>query len=570
MKKFPGNGHPTTPGGQLATDETSPATDDRPPLIESDPVSRLLKQARFRCLASALSGLPLFACFPKLDWNLLVWAACFPLLAAVVSEPVLARAFFLAYLTGVIFLAGSCYWFVIVTERYGGLSPGLAVGVLLLFAIVFSVIFGAFGLVEAWVARRSRLMALALSPFLWVSLELARTYFLTGVPWNLLGYAVQSTGLSQLASVTAVYGLSFLAVATSALLASALLAGRARWSWSIPAFWFVLLIVINSAYRPPMSPPESEDAYLLQPDVPLDEAAAKDWSPSADQGRHLGGLVNASLAAACKGFPAHSEMSMPDCSGPRSASLAPRPLIVWSENPAPFYFTRDPEFQASMVRMAERAHAYVVFNTITFAGPDDAQPKNSAIVLGPDGRVALQYDKIHLVPFGEYVPPWAFPGKVGKITSQAGDFVPGTSYRAAETPDGAIAVPICYEDIFPQLVRRLTPQGPGVLVNISNDSWYGDSSAAFQHLEMSRYRAIENGRYLLRATNDGITAIIDPHGRVIEQLPRHRRMVLSGHFNYVGRQTFYNAHGDVFAWLCVLATVAVVGSQVRRGIKGKA
>ena len=214
-----------------------------------------------------------------------------------------------------------------------------------------------------------------------------------------------------------------------------------------------------------------------------------------------------------------------------------------------------------MVRMAERAHAYVVFNTITFAGPDDAQPRNSAIVLGPDGRVALQYDKIHLVPFGEYVPPWAFPGKVGKIVSQVGDFVPGTSYRAADTPDGAIAVPICYEDIFPELVRRLTPGGAGVLVNISNDSWYGDSSAAYQHLETSRYRAIENGRYLLRATNDGITAIIDPHGRVIEELPRHRRMVLSGHFNYVGRQTFYNAHGDVFAWLCVLATVAVMGSQ---------
>src|SRR5437870_3013455 len=311
MKKFPGNGHPAMPGGQAATDETPPATDDRPPLIEPDPVSHLHEQPGLRCLASALCGLLLFACFPRLDWNLLVWAACFPLLDAVVSEPSLVRAFFLAYLSGAVFLAGSCYWFVIVMERYGGLSPGLAVGVLLLFAIVFSVIFGAFGLVEAWVARRSRMTALALSPFLWVSLELARTYFLTGVPWNLLGYAVQPSGLSQLASVTAVYGLSFLAVATSALLASALLAGRARWSWSIPAFWFVLLIVVNSAYRPPMSPPESEDAYLLQPDVPLEEAAAKDWSPSADQGRHLGGLVNASLAAACKGFPARSEMSAP-------------------------------------------------------------------------------------------------------------------------------------------------------------------------------------------------------------------------------------------------------------------
>src|SRR5436309_1380103 len=169
MKKFTGNGHPTTPGGQVASDETPPTNDDRPPLIEPDPVSHLLEQPRFRCLASALSGLLLFACFPKLDWNLLVWAACFPLLAAVVSEPSLVRAFFLAYLSGAVFLAGSCYWFVIVMERYGGLSPALAVGVLLLFTIVFTVFFGAFALVAAWVAHRSRMMALALSPFLWVS-----------------------------------------------------------------------------------------------------------------------------------------------------------------------------------------------------------------------------------------------------------------------------------------------------------------------------------------------------------------------------------------------------------------
>src|SRR5207248_7926392 len=128
--------------------------------------SCLLNQPRFRCLASVLSGLLLFACFPKLDWNLLVWAACSPLLAAVVSEPSLARAFFLAYLSGGIFLAGSCYWFVIVMEHYGGLSPGLAVGVLLLFAVVFSVIFGAFGLVGAWVGRRSRMSAPAVCSLL--------------------------------------------------------------------------------------------------------------------------------------------------------------------------------------------------------------------------------------------------------------------------------------------------------------------------------------------------------------------------------------------------------------------
>ena len=143
------------------------------------------------------------------------------------------------------------------------------------------------------------------------------------------------------------------------------------------------------------------------------------------------------------------------------------------------------------------------------------------MVLDPSGQVMMQYDKIHLVPFGEYVPWWAFPGKVGKLVSEVGDFLPGTRYRTASTPDGAVGIPICYEDIFPQLVRRLTPKGPGVLVNITDDGWYGDSAARFQHLEMSRFRAIENGRYLLRATNDGVTAVIDPQGRIVQQLPLH-------------------------------------------------
>ncbi|MBZ5565141.1 MAG: apolipoprotein N-acyltransferase [Acidobacteriia bacterium] len=187
------------------------------------------------------------------------------------------------------------------------------------------------------------------------------------------------------------------------------------------------------------------------------------------------------------------------------------------------------------------------------------------IVLGPEGRVVEQYDKIHLVPFGEYVPAWAFPDKIGKITSQVGDFVPGTTYRVARTPEGTIAVFICYEDIFPQLVRRLASQGAGVLVNISNDAWYDDTAAAPQHLEMARLRAIENRRYLLRATDDGITAVIDPYGRVAAEAPRHRELVLSADFRYLTRQTFYTAHGDVFAWLCVAITgVLIVNAIVAR------
>jgi apolipoprotein N-acyltransferase len=135
-----------------------------------------------------------------------------------------------------------------------------------------------------------------------------------------------------------------------------------------------------------------------------------------------------------------------------------------------------------------------------------------------------------------------------------GNFVPGSRYNVAVMSQGTLGVFICYEAIFPQLVRRITLAGAGLLVNISNDAWYGDSAAAAQHLEMARLRAIENDRYLLRATDDGITAVIDPYGQVRERLPRHRLMVLAGRFSYRTTRTFYTAHGDVFAWLCVVLT----------------
>lgn len=479
-----------------------------------------------------------------------MWVACLPLLVAVGSERSLVRAFFLAYLSGAIFLAGSCYWFVGVMERYGGMTGILAAGVLALFVLVFSLFFGVFGLVEAWVARRSLTMALALSPFLWVSLELARTYLITGFPWNLLGYAVEATGLRQLASFTAVYGLSFLAVASSALLAWVFLEPWRGWIRTTLALWFGVLTVVNWICTPPAPPPGSHIAYLVQPNVPLDQAAQETWAPWRDPGP-LERLV---------------AMTLTTREREGTASTAP-PLVIWSENPAPFYFNRDPIFRGAVEKMARAAQAYVIVGTVNFAGQDNTRPQNSAVVLDPEGRLLLQYDKIHLVPFGEYVPAWAFPGKVGKITSEVGNFVPGTSYRAARMPRGAIGVFICYEAIFPQLVRRLTPEGAGVLVNISNDAWFGDSSAAYQHLEMARLRAIENGRYLLRATNDGITAVIDPYGRVVEQLPRHRPMVLPGHFNYLARRTFYTTYGDVFAWLCVAVSVMLAGLRFAVGRK---
>jgi apolipoprotein N-acyltransferase len=579
--------------------------------------------------AAALSGLLLVACFPKIHLRGLVWVACLPMLAALAGEKRLKRAFLLGYVCGAVFFTGSCYWFTTVMEFYGHLAPALAVVVLILFVIIDSTFFGGFGLAMGWAARRSSGWASALSPFLWVVMELARTYLLTGFPWNLLGYAVQAPGVRQIASVTGVYGLSFLAVASSALLAWVLFSFPLRLatkfetrnskleirpvprgaqedshSVSDPDFriaifgfreimsgpsarasaallsWLVLLLLAQWRLNPPPAAVGKELALLVQPNVPLDEAELDAWIPWRDPGQ-LQQLVQLSVDAVAiqdskfkiqNGASAapiqnpKSKMQNPaavppianrqSAIGNRQSTIANPPLLIWAENPAPFYFTRDPVFRHAMENMARQTRAFVIANTIIPMDAEGDAITNSAVTLDPEGHEVSRYDKIHLVPFGEYVPGWALPGLVHKITPEVGNFVPGSSYPVAKSPGGGIGVFICYEAIIPQLARKLVAGGAGVLVNISNDAWYGDSAAAYQHLEMARLRAIENHRYLLRATNNGLTTLIDPYGRVREEIPRYQRLVMPAYFNFETRQTFYTAHGDLFAWLC--ATVAAL------------
>jgi apolipoprotein N-acyltransferase len=340
-------------------------------------------------------------------------------------------------------------------------------------------------------------------------------------------------------------------MATSALMAAALLEPRRRALQGVAVAWLGVLGLGNGYLTPPSLPAGSSVVHLVQPNVPLDAESIVKWAPWRDPAP-LEGLLTMTAASVDR---------LP-------AGEGRPPLIVWPENSAPFYFDRDDIFHAAVIRMARRNKATVVFGTVSYADPQKTQPKNTAIALDPEGRVLFAYDKIHLVPFGEYVPSWAFPDLVGKITHEAGNFVPGSEYKTAATPDGSLGVFICYESVFPQLVRRLTPEGPGVLVNISNDAWFGDSAAAAQHLEMARLRAIENGRYLLRATNDGTTAIIDPYGRVVQSIIRHQQAVLAGRFDYLAGRTFYKAHGDVFAWLCVVISLGVLSwsaAGMRRG-----
>jgi apolipoprotein N-acyltransferase len=229
---------------------------------------------------------------------------------------------------------------------------------------------------------------------------------------------------------------------------------------------------------------------------------------------------------------------------------------VWPESPAPFY-TNDPLFRGAASAVARQANAWLLTGAVGLRNPAASREQppavyNSAALVSPAGQWVSQYDKVHLVPFGEYVPFKRFFAFAGGLTQQVGDFSRGTSRAPLEADGVRLGVFICYESIFPDEVRQFTAQGAQVLVNISNDGWYGDSGAYAQHLKQSRMRAVEDARWLLLDTNTGVTASVDPYGRIVASLPRKLRAALPAPYALSNATTFYTRHGDWFAYLCAI------------------
>ncbi|HTC34609.1 MAG TPA: apolipoprotein N-acyltransferase, partial [Bryobacteraceae bacterium] len=276
----------------------------------------------------------------------------------------------------------------------------------------------------------------------------------------------------------------------------------------------------------------TETALVLQPNMPEE----KEWTlEAANQERDH--IIRESQDAA--------ERSDPK-------------LIIWPESPGPLYYYRDPRFHEEAAELAQRTHSYFLFGTV--AETREGAPLNSAVVLRPDGSFIDRYDKINLVPFGEYVPP-PF-GFVNRITQEISDFVPGNRIVVFPMDSHRLGVFICYESVFPDEVREFVKEGANLLVNISNDGYFGHSAAREQHLEIARMRAVENSRWLIRSTNDGITAVVDPAGNVDERLPLYEETTAAMHFLFRDGSTFYTNYGDWFAWGCLIAAIgALVWSQ---------
>ncbi len=494
-------------------------------------------------LAAAATAILLILAFPNFEFSVLAWIALVPLLWAIVNRPSPRRSFFLGWAAGSVFFYGSCYWLTYSMINYGGLPTVLAYLLLVPGAVVIGLFPGLFTLLLALAVRRWGYAAVLVAPVLWPALEWARLG-VTGQLWNALGYSqAYHPMVIQPANWGGVYAVSFLIVAVNALVVLVIVKRKV---WTVitalavaAALGFLLLhsrfLSTPGSYNgdtPPIS------VVALQPNVPMSLVKTPEEINQLRE-RHLR-LSQEGLA---------------------KFNLDRPRLVVWPESPMNFTYAADKRFQEWVAKFAVENRTSLIFNSLEPAGPDAYH--NSALLVNQDGRMIAQYDKIRLMPFGEYVPfrQW-LPG-TSLITTIVGEFTPGTTYTLMPVGRTRTGVFICIESAYPWIARRLTSEGADVLINISNDGYLGPTAVMRQHLANTIFRAVENGRPVLRVTNSGISALIDETGRIEEQTSGFQEDVRNWSvLQSTIKSTFYTRHGDLFVHLCMAITVIIFLASV--------
>ncbi len=495
-----------------------------------------------RVLLALGSGVALALSFPDYHLSLLAWVSvCMLILASAGVRPAEAPVY--GFLHGLVFYPVCLPWIDTVMQQYGSVDPWSSAGIVGLIGIAGGIIWSSFSSAVALSTRRNPALACALAPCLWVSLEFARTHLpYIGFPWNLTGYAARgSLALLQVTPITGIYGLSFLIAAYSSVIAYAILVcSRRAWRTALVVTVALILVAVGGGYLVPVATPR-HIAHLVQTNFPQSEHYPPDWLQA--HAGELDQLEQISIEAAKK---------IPG-------------LIVWPEVPAPFSM-QDPAFAQRAQRIARESGNYFLVGVVDWKrnaqGHWDAS--NSSTLLDPSGRRIFTYDKIHLVPFGEYVPLRQWIKFAGRLTADIADFTPGTEYRVGQLPGGRFGTFICYEAIFPDEIRRFARGGAELLINVSNDGWFGRSAAPEQHLMMSRVRAVESRRWMLRDTNNGFTVVVDPYGRIVASLPPDTRGQLDAPYDFRSDLTLYARFGDWFAWLCVIVSLALIAVCLAR------
>ena len=501
---------------------------------------------------SLISGAVLVLAFPRFHFEFLAWFGLVPLLWAIRRKtPVQAAV--MGFLSGLVFYLGILYWIYNVLTEFGHLPPALGVFFVILLSAYLALYFSAFAYGIRWVRAHADLPETLFAPILWVALEYLRGFLLSGFPWELLGYSqYRLLSLVQISDITGVYGVSFLIVLANAALYRLAFSGVER-NW-------------NSALREVLAAAILVAGTALYGQWRMMELAQ--ISPSEKPIRIA--LVQGNIRQDVKWETSYQEETIKIYSHLTRQTKFQRPeLIIWPETSAPFFFQSPSNFQNRILEVAQQMEVPILLGAPAFERKGDKiQYFNSAFLISPEKKILGRYDKLHLVPFGEYAPLSGIFSFTKDIIGAIGDFTEGAGVRTLPFPGGDFGVLICYEAIFPDLTRRFVAGGARFLVNITNDAWFGSTSAPYQHLSMVTLRAIENRVPIARAANTGISALIDSTGQIRVASELFTREALSGTIQVGQTKTIYAQYGDVFAYACLgLTALSILMIRKRRGYR---
>ncbi len=476
-----------------------------------------------------ISGVLLALGFQPFDLYIFPWVAIVPLLIALRGKSPLP-SFLLGLLTGFTWFLGTIYWVFHSVYFYGNIPAVISVLMLAMLCLYLGSYVGLFSMLFNAVTKDSKLPALLIVPLLWVSLEFLRTYLLTGFPWALLAYSqYKSLYLIQIADITGVYGVSFLVAALNGLLFDLAVNRESKGRTAVSIVYAV--IVVLSLFYGAGRLAEGENGRefkvsVIQGNISQD----KKWD-ARFQEEVINTYKRLTLEALVEG---------PD-------------MIVWPETALPFVFGYNEDLTEEIISFQKGLETYLLFGSIlqNRTEPGGSSFTNSAILLSPQGDVAAVYDKMHLVPYGEYVPFRNLIPFARRLAEGIGDFSHGEEPLVMQTPFAKIGNLICYEIIFPGLVRSFVERGADVLVTITNDAWFGRTSAPYQHFAIAVFRAIENRVPVIRAANTGISGVIDSKGRMQKQSGIFREAVVNEKVVTGSSRSIYTEYGDVFAYLCI-------------------
>lgn len=488
---------------------------------------------------------------PRFGHPAVAWIALAPLLAGLLargSGPGAARsgslrAFTLGLISGITYFVGTTYWTGSVMRQYGDLPAAVAVLLMLLVCTYLALYPAVFALMIHRLVARLGPRGLILAPAVWVTTELGRSYLFTGFPWVLLGYSQTSIlPIAQLASLFGVYGLSALVTLVSTALVFVVF-DRTSLRWRVAAV-AVAAVVTTAAW----GSARLRDNALTREGVPMTV-----------------GILQGNVSQDQKWDPQRAATILQTYLDlTRDAARRGARFILWPESSLPYFFEDDPVVGDALRQVAFQTRTYLLFGSDQIERSTPPRYYNSAFLLDPDGTVAAVYRKMHLVPFGEYVPVKRLLFFAGPLVQAVSDFSPGDRMVMLPVAGHRASTAICYEAVYPDLARRATILGSQLLTTMTNDAWFGRSSAAWQHFEMASLRAVEQGRYLARSANTGISGIVDPYGRVVMRSGLFEQAALVGDIRFLTSRTIYSRIGDLFVYACALATLAALLVTMRR------